>query len=174
MISVLIQCCIILSLCQTKQSLVNDCYIIYFFCNTVTCIQKFDHYNMDYAYNIFWITWIKITKHSYLAIWYWISISIFIIQSIFHYWYITRTLIMFVCVYIYIYMYIYVYCVCIYIYIYIFIYIHTPTQTYIYMSVYIYSTSLQWAGRDKKSIFKQSTTGLNSVFFLLERLPYQG
>ena len=38
---------------------------------------------------------------------------------------------------------------------------------------YMYSPISQ-AGCDTKSIFKWSLTDLNSVFFLLDQLPYQG
>ena len=43
----------------------------------------------------------------------------------------------------------------------------------IMMLVCIYPTSLLWPGIDTRSIFKPSTAGLNSVFLIIDWLPYQ-
>ena len=43
----------------------------------------------------------------------------------------------------------------------------------VFYFICIYSNPPQQTGCDTRSIFKQSKTGLNSVLFFLDRLPYQ-
>ena len=51
--------------------------------------------------------------------------------------------------------------------------ISTSLSTYL-IYIYIFTNSSARAGYDTRSIFKQSLTGLNSVFLLLDKLPHQG
>ena len=58
-------------------------------------------------------------------------------------------------------------------YIYIYIYIYISTHIY-YIYIYMYTQPIHMDRMWHNQFFKQSLTGLNSVFFLKDQLPYKG